>query len=61
MLFWTIVFFVCYSLIYFVVSQRKMKRMRNSIYSLRTTLNEKNLLIKSKMRKEQFEKEMFEN
>ena len=35
MIFWTVVAFVLYSLIYFVASQRKLKRMRNTILQLR--------------------------
>lgn len=34
MLFSTVVAFVTYSLVYFVVSQRKMRKLRNSIVSL---------------------------
>jgi hypothetical protein len=46
MLFWTVVSFITYSLIYFIVSQRKIKQLRHSNSILRESLNEKTLLIK---------------
>jgi hypothetical protein len=42
MLFWTVVFFVTYSLIYFIASQRKARRLKNTICTLRDNLDEKN-------------------
>lgn len=35
MMFWTIVSFVLYSIVYFVVSQRKMNRLKKTILQLR--------------------------
>jgi hypothetical protein len=59
MLFWTVVLFVAYSVIYFVVSQRKMRKLRNNIVTLRTSLQEKShVLHQSKARKAYYENEM---
>jgi hypothetical protein len=41
MLFWTVVFFVTYSLVYFVVSQRKMQQLRKVNAELRLSLQQK--------------------
>ena len=51
MLFWTVVFFIAYSIVYFVSSQLKIKRLRNNIGALNSSLQEKTrLLQKSKSR-----------
>jgi hypothetical protein len=44
MLFWTVVLFVTYSLIYFVISQKKIRRLQNSNVKLSMSLNEKSHL-----------------
>ena len=41
MLFWTVVLFVTYSLIYFVISQKKIRRLQNSNVKLSMSLKEK--------------------
>lgn len=41
MLFWTVVLFISYSLIYFVVSRRKIRRLQNSNVQLNMSLKEK--------------------
>lgn len=59
MLFWTVVTFITYSMIYFVVSQRKIKRLQNSNLKLNMTLQEKNYVMQNSMRvKGQFQKEI---
>jgi hypothetical protein len=59
MLFWTVVTFITYSMIYFVVSQRKIKRLQNSNLKLNMTLQEKNHVMQNSMRlKGQFQKEI---
>ncbi|MBL7700182.1 MAG: hypothetical protein JNK79_18590 [Chitinophagaceae bacterium] len=45
MLFSTVVIFIAYSIVYFIVSQRKMKRLRNNIVTLNANLQEKNALL----------------
>ena len=40
MLFWTVVLFITYSLIYFVVSQRKIRKLQNSNLQLNMSLEE---------------------
>lgn len=45
MLFSTVVSFIAYSIVYFIVSQRKMKRLRNNIVTLNSNLQEKNALL----------------
>lgn len=42
MLFSTVVLFIAYSIVYFVVSQRKMRKLRNNIVTLNANLQEKN-------------------
>ena len=49
MLFWTVVTFITYSLIYFVVSQRKIRRLQNSNLKLGLRLQEKNHVMQSSM------------
>ena len=41
MLFWTVVLFITYSLIYFVVSQKKIRRLQNSNVQLNMSLKQK--------------------
>jgi len=45
MLFSTVVFFMAYSIVYFVVSQRKMRKLRSNIVTLNANLQEKNSLL----------------
>ena len=54
MLFWTVVLFISYSLVYFIVSQKKMKRLRNNNVSLSQENN--SLLHQVKMRKGSYER-----
>ena len=49
MLFWTVVTFITYSLIYFVVSQRKIRRLQNSNLELNMSLKEKNHVMQNSM------------
>lgn len=57
MLFWTVLAFVIYSLIYFIVSQRKIRRLQSSNVKLNMTLNEKNHVMQNSMRiKDQYNK-----
>lgn len=59
MLFWTVVAFVTYSLIYFVVSQRKIRRLQNSNLKLSMNLKEKSHIMHNSMSlKGQFKKEI---
>ena len=59
MLFWTVVTFITYSMIYFVVSQRKIKRLQNSNLKLSMSLKEKNHVMQNSMSlKGQFQKEI---
>lgn len=59
MLFWTVVAFVTYSLIYFVVSQRKIKRLHNSNLKLSMSLKEQNHVMQNSMSlKGQYKKEI---
>lgn len=59
MLFWTVVTFITYSLIYFVVSQRKIKRLQNSNLKLSMSLKEKSHVMQNSMGlKGQYQKEM---
>jgi hypothetical protein len=59
MLFWTVVAFVTYSLIYFVVSQRKIRRLQNSNLQLSMNLKEKNHAMHNSMSlKGQYKKEL---
>jgi hypothetical protein len=59
MLFWTVVTFITYSLIYFVVSQRKIKRLQNSNLKLGMSLKEKSHVMQNSMSlKGQYQKEM---
>jgi hypothetical protein len=59
MLFWTVVTFITYSLIYFVVSQRKIKRLQNSNLKLSMSLKEKSHVMQNSMSlKGQYQKEM---
>jgi hypothetical protein len=58
MLFWTVVTFIAYSLIYFVVSQRKIRRLQNSNLKLGMSLKEKNHVMQNSMSlKGQYKKE----
>jgi hypothetical protein len=58
MLFWTVVTFIAYSLIYFVISQRKIRRLQNSNLKLSMSLKEKNHVMQSSMSlKGQYKKE----
>lgn len=41
MLFWTIVSFAAYSIVYFIVSQLKMRKMKKDIHILKRRLNMK--------------------
>lgn len=45
MLFSTVVIFVAYSIVYFIVSQRKMRKLRNNIVTLNSNLQEKTALL----------------
>ena len=59
MLFWTVVTFITYSMIYFVVSQRKIKRLQNSNLKLNMSLKEKSHVMQNSMSlKGQFQKEI---
>jgi hypothetical protein len=60
MLFWTVAFFITYSLIYFVASQRKMRRLRNTICTLRENLDEKRFQQRTKTAKPYYQQEMAE-
>lgn len=44
MLFSTVVIFIAYSIVYFIVSQRKMKQLRSNIVTLNASLQEKSTL-----------------
>jgi len=57
MLFWTVVLFVTYSLIYFVVSQRKMRRLRNTICTMK---DNRRFVQRSKSAKAYYQSEMAE-
>ena len=48
MLFWTVVLFIAYSLVYFIFSQIKMKRLQNDIVALKVNLYEKNHQVQRK-------------
>ena len=59
MLFWTVVAFISYSLIYFVVSQKKIRRLQNSNLKLSMSLKEKNHVMQNSMSlKGQYQKEI---
>lgn len=59
MLFWTVVTFITYSLIYFVVSQRKIRSLKNSNLKLSMSLKEKNHVMHNSMSlKGQYKKEL---
>ena len=45
MLFLTVVLFVAYSIVYFVASQLKIKRFRNNIATLNSSLHEKTRML----------------
>jgi cell division protein FtsL len=45
MLFLTVVLFVAYSIVYFVASQLKIKRLRNNIATLNSSLQEKSRML----------------
>ena len=49
MLFWTIVTFISYSLIYFVISQRKIRRLQNSNLELNMSLRENKRVMQNSM------------
>jgi hypothetical protein len=56
MLFWTVVLFIAYSLVYFIFSQVKMKRLQNDIVALRVNLHEKHRQV-TKKEKPRYESE----
>jgi len=59
MLFWTVVTFISYSLIYFVTSQRKIRRLQNSNIELNMSLRENKRVMQNSMSlKGQYKKEM---
>jgi hypothetical protein len=59
MLFWTVVTFISYSLIYFVISQRKIRRLQNSNLELYMSLKEKKQVMQNSMNlKGQYKKEL---
>ena len=58
MLFWTVVLFITYSLIYFVVSQKKIRRLQNSNLRLSTRLEKTHMQM---AHKGQFEHEITSN
>lgn len=59
MLFWTVALFITYSMIYFVVSQKKIRRLQNSNVKLNMSLKEKShQLHSSRVHKGQFEHEL---
>lgn len=45
MLFLTVVLFIAYSIVYFVASQLKIKRLRNNIVTLNSSLQEKTRML----------------
>ena len=49
MLFWTVVTFISYSLIYFVISQRKIRRLQNSNLELNMSLRENKRVMQNSM------------
>lgn len=50
MLFWTVVSFVLYSVVYFVVSQRKMNKLKKTILELRRENIQKKTLSPTRVR-----------
>jgi hypothetical protein len=59
MLFWTVVTFITYSLIYFVLSRRKIRRLQNSNLKLNMSLKEQNHVMQNSMSlKGQYKKEL---
>ena len=59
MLFWTVVTFITYSLVYFVISQRKIKRLQNANLKLNMNRSEKGHVMHNSMSvKGQLKKEM---
>jgi hypothetical protein len=48
MLFWPVVFFIAYSIVYFIFSQRKMRRLQKEIAASNVNLREKNRLLQKK-------------
>lgn len=58
MLFWTVVIFVTYSLIYFVLSQKKIRRLQNSKVRLSTRLEKTHMQMANKGK---FEHELTNN
>ena len=57
MLFWTVVLFISYSMIYFVVSQRKIRRLQNSNLKLMSLKENNHGMHNSTKVKGKFEKE----
>ena len=59
MLFWTVVLFITYSLIYFVVSQRKIRKLQNSNVQLNMSLKQKaHHIHNSRAHKDKYEHEL---
>ena len=59
MLFWTVVTFITYSLVYFIISQKKIKRLQNANLKLNMSLSEKGHVMHNSMNvKGQLKKEM---
>jgi hypothetical protein len=58
MLLATVVLFIAYSMTYFIVSQRKMRKLRNNILNLQTSRDEKmTLLQRARKQQGRYEKE----
>jgi hypothetical protein len=59
MLFWTVVLFIAYSVIYFVISQRKIRSLTKSNVELNMSLEQKTMLLqKAKKHIGHYENEM---
>lgn len=59
MLFWTVVLFIAYSIIYFLISQRKIRSLRKSNVELSMSLQHKTILLhKAKKNIGHYEKEL---
>ena len=57
MLFLTVVLFVAYSIVYFVASQLKIKRLRNNIATLNSSLQEKSRML-NQVKSRRYESEL---